>query len=67
MVLQLLGGAWDIRLGLETRCDPIWIFYRVKAEGEGGASLPCLILPLFCLFVCFLLFFHPVKPLSEAA
>lgn len=56
MVLQVLGGAWDIPLGLETRCDPIWIFYRVKAEEEGGASLPCLILPLF--FVCLFVFYY---------
>lgn len=61
----MLGCAWDIPLGLETRCDPLWIFCRIKAEGEGGASLSYLILPLF--FVCFLFFFHLVKPLSEAA
>ncbi|XP_077032979.1 probetacellulin isoform X2 [Agelaius phoeniceus] len=27
---------------------------QVKAEGEGGASLPCPLLPLFCLFCWFL-------------
>lgn len=61
MVLQLLGGAWDIPLGLETRCDPIWIFYTVKAEGEGGASLPCLILPLFFFACLFFIIFPPCQ------
>lgn len=61
-LLRVLGGAWGIASGLETMCNPIQGFCKVKAKGGGGASPRCVVL----LFN----YYTPIpcpQPLSEAA